>query len=64
MPTYKVTVPRGHLDTSQKMRIAQAITRVHSDTTGAPRYFASATCSPNRETNRPGRRRYRNPIAR
>jgi phenylpyruvate tautomerase PptA (4-oxalocrotonate tautomerase family) len=34
MPTYTVTVPRGQLDASQKTRIAQGITRVHSETTG------------------------------
>jgi phenylpyruvate tautomerase PptA (4-oxalocrotonate tautomerase family) len=40
MPTYIVTVPRGQLDASQKSRIAQGITRVHSEATGAPSYFA------------------------
>ncbi len=40
MPTYTVTVPRGQLDAAQKTRIAEGITRVHSDTTGAPSYFA------------------------
>jgi 4-oxalocrotonate tautomerase family enzyme len=40
MPTYTVTVLRGQLGASQKTKIAQGITRVHSETTGAPHYFA------------------------
>ena len=45
MPTYIVTVPRGQLDALQKSRIAQGITRVHSETTGAPSYFAQVIFS-------------------
>jgi phenylpyruvate tautomerase PptA (4-oxalocrotonate tautomerase family) len=45
MPTYTVTVLRGQLDASQKTRIAQGITRVHSETTGAPSYFAQVIFS-------------------
>jgi phenylpyruvate tautomerase PptA (4-oxalocrotonate tautomerase family) len=45
MPTYTVTVARGQLDASQKIRIAQEITRVHSETTGAPSYFAQVIFS-------------------
>ena len=45
MPTYFVAVPRGQLDASQKTRIAQGITRVHSETTGAPSYFAQVIFS-------------------
>jgi phenylpyruvate tautomerase PptA (4-oxalocrotonate tautomerase family) len=45
MPTYTVTVPRGQLDASQKTRIARGITRVHSETTGAPSYFAQVIFS-------------------
>jgi phenylpyruvate tautomerase PptA (4-oxalocrotonate tautomerase family) len=40
MPTYTVTAPRGQLGASQKAWIAEGITRVHSETTGAPSYFA------------------------
>jgi phenylpyruvate tautomerase PptA (4-oxalocrotonate tautomerase family) len=45
MPTYTVTVPRGQLSALQKSRIAQEITRVHSETTGAPSYFAQVIFS-------------------
>jgi phenylpyruvate tautomerase PptA (4-oxalocrotonate tautomerase family) len=40
MPTYTITVPRGLIDAFRKSRIAREITRVHSETTGAPTYFA------------------------
>src|ERR1700691_6312639 len=45
MPTYTVTVRRGQLVASQKTRIAREITRVHSETTGAPSYFAQLISS-------------------
>ena len=40
MPTYIVTAPQGRLLTAQKSKLAEAITRVHCDITGAPSYFA------------------------
>ena len=40
MPTYIVTAPQGRLLTAQKSMLAEAITRVHCDITGAPSYFA------------------------
>jgi phenylpyruvate tautomerase PptA (4-oxalocrotonate tautomerase family) len=40
MPTYTVTAPEGCLNQEKRSRIAQEITRVHSETTGAPTYFA------------------------
>lgn len=40
MPTYTVTVSDGCLDAPKKAKIASAITRVHSETTGAPTCFA------------------------
>jgi len=40
MPTYTVTGFDGCLDAQKKARIASAITRVHSETTGAPTCFA------------------------
>jgi phenylpyruvate tautomerase PptA (4-oxalocrotonate tautomerase family) len=46
MPTYTVTVRRGQLDASQKIQMAQGITRVHSETTGAPSYFAQVIFRP------------------
>ncbi len=40
MPTYTVTATENCLDDEKRARIAAAITRVHSATTGAPTYFA------------------------
>ena len=40
MPTYTVTAPEGCLDQGKRARIAQEITRIHAETTGAPTYFA------------------------
>jgi len=40
MPTYIVTTPQGRLSATQKNKLAEEITRVHCDITGAPPYFA------------------------
>ena len=40
MPTYTVTSIEGCLDGAQRERIASEITRIHSEATGAPTYFA------------------------
>jgi phenylpyruvate tautomerase PptA (4-oxalocrotonate tautomerase family) len=40
MPTYTVTTPEGCLNQEKRSKIAQEITRVHNETTGAPTYFA------------------------
>ena len=40
MPTYTVTTPEGCLTADRRAAIAREITRVHSETTGAPTYFA------------------------
>jgi phenylpyruvate tautomerase PptA (4-oxalocrotonate tautomerase family) len=40
MPTYTVTSVEGCLDTSKRAKIASEITQIHSETTGAPTYFA------------------------
>src|SRR5260221_13419214 len=40
MPTYTVTCVEGTLDAPKRAKIASAITRIHSETTGAPTYFA------------------------
>jgi phenylpyruvate tautomerase PptA (4-oxalocrotonate tautomerase family) len=40
MPTYTVTTPDGCLNQEKRSKIAQEITRVHNETTGAPTYFA------------------------
>ena len=40
MPTYIVTAPQGRLSAAQKTMLAEEITRVHCEITGAPSYFA------------------------
>src|SRR5215470_10546724 len=40
MPTYTVTCVEGTLDAAKRAKIASEITRIHSETTGAPTYFA------------------------
>ena len=43
MPSYTVTCVEGRLTGSQKRQIAEAVTRAHGDSTGAPYYFAQIT---------------------
>src|SRR5260370_35530152 len=43
MPSYIVTCVEGRLTASQKSQIAEAVTRAHGDSTGAPYYFAQVT---------------------
>ena len=40
MPTYTVFEPTGQLTNQQKKTIAENVTRVHSEVTGAPMFFA------------------------
>jgi len=40
MPTYTVSTPAGLLAAEQKQAIATAVTRVHSEVTGAQAFFA------------------------
>lgn len=40
MPTYHCAAPANVLDAARKAAIANAITRVHSEVTGAPGFFA------------------------
>jgi phenylpyruvate tautomerase PptA (4-oxalocrotonate tautomerase family) len=40
MPTYLCTIPAGSLSNAQKGAVAKAITRMHSEVTGAPGFFA------------------------
>jgi phenylpyruvate tautomerase PptA (4-oxalocrotonate tautomerase family) len=40
MPTYVCTVREGQLSPDQKSRIAAEVTRIHSEVTGAPPFFA------------------------
>ncbi|MCE4225873.1 hypothetical protein HCU64_19145 [Methylobacterium sp. C25] len=39
MPTYVCAVPAGLLSDGQKAEMAEAISRIHSEATGAPIYF-------------------------
>lgn len=45
MPTYVCSVPAGLLSPEQKAAVAQAISRVHSEATGAPTYFVQVIIS-------------------
>ena len=40
MPTYLCTSTNGRLTSEQKCKIAGEITRIHSEVTGAPAFFA------------------------
>src|SRR5258708_9361384 len=39
MPTYVCSAPAGLLDDGRKAAMAEAITRIHSEETGAPAFF-------------------------
>ena len=41
MPIYQCISPEGLLDESQRKNIAEEITRIHCDATGAPRSFVN-----------------------
>src|ERR1700753_4073969 len=43
MPSYIVTYPEGRLNVAEKHSIAEAVTRAHGDSTGAPYSFAQVT---------------------
>ncbi|WP_375787128.1 tautomerase family protein [Bradyrhizobium sp. Pha-3] len=45
MPTYYCTSAQGRLSAEQKGRIANEITRIHAEVTGAPSYFAQVIFS-------------------
>jgi phenylpyruvate tautomerase PptA (4-oxalocrotonate tautomerase family) len=53
MPTYVCTVPPSLLDDRKKIEIAQAITRRHSEATGAPSFFVQVQID-----DTPSRQRY------
>ena len=55
MPTYVCLVKAGLLDDEQKQRIASTITRLHSETTGAPTWLVQVVIDENEH-----RRRYLN----
>src|SRR5262245_6382015 len=52
MPTYVCLVKTGLLDNQQKQRIASAITRLHSDTTGAPTWLVQVVIDENEQRQR------------
>jgi len=52
MPTYVCSVPAGSLNATQKVLIAQAITRVHSESTGAPQFFVQVIIDENKPVDR------------
>jgi phenylpyruvate tautomerase PptA (4-oxalocrotonate tautomerase family) len=43
MPSYIITCVDGRLNASQKSRVAEAVTRAHGGSTGAPHYFVQVT---------------------
>jgi phenylpyruvate tautomerase PptA (4-oxalocrotonate tautomerase family) len=45
MPTYFCTSANGRLTSAQKSKIADEITRIHAEVTGAPRFFAQVIFS-------------------
>ena len=52
MPTYKCAVKPGLLTVDQKQRIASAITRLHSEATGAPTWFVQVVIDENEKRQR------------
>jgi phenylpyruvate tautomerase PptA (4-oxalocrotonate tautomerase family) len=42
MPLYRVSIPSGSLTVAQRAQIAEAITEIHCDVTGAPALFVHA----------------------
>jgi phenylpyruvate tautomerase PptA (4-oxalocrotonate tautomerase family) len=52
MPTYVCSVPAGSLNATQKILMAQAITRVHSESTGAPQFFVQVIIDENKSVDR------------
>src|SRR6266404_1876645 len=52
MPTYVCVVKAGLLNNQQKHRIAAAITRLHSETTGAPTWLVQVVIDENEQRQR------------
>src|SRR5438874_12145209 len=52
MPTYVCVVKAGLLNNLQKHRIASAITRLHSETTGAPTWLSQEVIDENEQRQR------------
>ena len=52
MPTYNVYIKTDTLNDDQKQRVAQAITRSHSDSTGAPQFYVQVIFNEIQDGNR------------
>jgi len=52
MPTYNVYIKDDTLNDDQKQRVAQAITRSHSDSTGAPEFYVQVIFNEIQDGNR------------
>ena len=52
MPTYVCSVPKGLLTAAQKTAIAEAISRIHSEATGAPQFFVQVIIDENQSADR------------
>ena len=52
MPTYVCSVPADLLSPEQKRSVAQAITRAHSEATGAPQFFVQVVIEEGKFTDR------------
>ena len=52
MPTYVCVVKAGLLNDEKKQRIASAITRLHTETTGAPTWLVQVVIDENEQRQR------------
>lgn len=52
MPTYVCSLTEGTADDSKKAALAEAITRIHSEETGAPPYFVQVSIEEKSPRNR------------
>jgi len=52
MPTYVCSVPENSVDDRQKAAIAEAISRIHSEETGAPNFFCQINMEEKKPTDR------------
>jgi phenylpyruvate tautomerase PptA (4-oxalocrotonate tautomerase family) len=52
MPTYVCSLAEGSVDDGQKAAIAEALSRIHSDETGAPTYFVQVVIEEKTPTQR------------
>jgi phenylpyruvate tautomerase PptA (4-oxalocrotonate tautomerase family) len=52
MPTYVISLAKNLVNDAQKSAIADAISRVHNESTGAPSYFVQVVFEENEPSNR------------